>query len=97
MYKRDKESFLRKNVYHTAITVPCLFNSGCVIGKRGITALEIENNRIRLVHWFDQNTSKRYLNNHGYEPEILKDTDYFRMIINEENLSYIFARIHLLS
>ena len=97
MYKNDRESFLRRNVYHTAITVPCLFNSGCVIGKRGITALEIEEGHIRLVHWFDQNTSKRYLKNYGYEPVPLKDSDYFRMIINEENLSYIFTRINLLS
>ncbi len=97
MYKKDKESFFRKNVYHTAITIPCLFNSGCVIGKRGITALEIENDHIRLVHWFDQNTSKKYLKNYGYEPEPLKDSDYFRLIINEENLDYIFARINLLS
>lgn len=97
MYKKDKESFFRRNVYHTAITVPCLFNSGCVIGKRGITALEIENDQIRLIHWFDRNTSKRYLKNYGYEPAVLKDSDYYRMIINEENLTYIFSRIDLLS
>jgi UDP-2,3-diacylglucosamine pyrophosphatase LpxH len=97
MYKKDKESFLKRNVYHTAITVPCLFNSGCVIGKRGITALEIENDHIRLIHWFDQNRSKRYLKNYGYEPVPLRDSDYYRMIINEENLAYIFTRINLLS
>jgi UDP-2,3-diacylglucosamine pyrophosphatase LpxH len=97
MYKKDKESFYRRNVYDTAITVPCLFNSGCVIGKRGITALEIDDEHIRLVHWFDQNTSRKYLKNYGYEPEPLKESDYFRMIINEENLAYIFARINLLT
>jgi predicted phosphodiesterase len=97
MFKKDNGAFDRKNIYNTAITVPCIFNSGCVIGKRGITALEIEDDHIRLVHWFDQNTSRKYLKNYGYEPEPLKETDYFRMIINEEHLGYIFARINLLS
>ena len=97
MFKKDKESFLRRNIYNSVIMVPCLFNSGCVIGKRGITGLEIENGHIRLVHWFDQKTSKRYLKNYGYDPEPLKDSDFYRMIINEENLDYIFARINLLS
>ncbi len=97
MYKKDKESFLRKSVYNTIVTVPCLYNSGCVIGKRGITALEIENGQIRLIHWFDENTSKRYLNNYGYEPIQLADSDFYRMIINEENLDYIFSRINLLA
>ena len=97
MYKKDKDLFNRKNIYDAAIMVPCLFNSGCVVGKRGITSLEIEQDRIRLVHWFDRNTSRKYLKNYGYEPEKFRDSDYYRMIINEENLAYIFARIDLLS
>lgn len=97
MFKKDPEAFHRRNIYNTIFTVPCLFNSGCVIGKRGITALELENGMIRLVHWFDKNTSKRYLKNYGYDPEAMDESDYYRMIINEEKLDYIFARIQLLS
>jgi hypothetical protein len=41
--------------------VPCLFNSGCAVGKRGFTALEIEDERIALVHWFDRRRSDRHL------------------------------------
>jgi hypothetical protein len=97
IYKKDREAFLRRSIYNTIFTVPSLFNSGCVIGKRGITSLEIENGIIRLVHWFDRNTSKRYLKNYGYDPVPLNNTDYYRMIINEEKLDYIFTRIQLLS
>ena len=97
MYKKDHEAFSRRSIYNTIFTVPGLFNSGCVIGKRGITALEIEKGMIRLVHWFDKNTSKRYLKNYGYDPVPLENSDYYRMIINEEKLDYIFTRINLLS
>jgi UDP-2,3-diacylglucosamine pyrophosphatase LpxH len=95
--KKEKEPVFRDSIYDTTFTIPSLYNSGCVIGKRGITALEIENGLIRLVHWFDKNTSKKYLKNYGYDPVQLDETDYYRMIINEEALDYIFTRIDLLS
>ena len=82
--------------YNTIFHIPCLFNSGCVIGKRGITCLEIEDGQIRLVHWFDKNVSKKYLTKSGYEPEQLGDSDIYRMVINAESLDYIFTRINFL-
>ena len=84
-------------VYNSIFHIPCLFNSGTVIGKRGMTCLEIEGNNIRLVHWFDKKISKKYLKNTGYAPEQLDDTDFYRMVINEEALDYIFTRIKFLS
>jgi|GEM_PF-437486 len=42
-------------IYHHNLAVPCLFNSGTVIGKRGITCLEISDGKMRLIHWFDKN------------------------------------------
>ena len=95
--KVGKRPVFKESLYDTIFTIPCLYNSGCAIGKRGITALEIEKGLIRLVHWFDKNTSKKYLKNYGYDPVQLGDTDYYRMIINEETLDYISARIQLLS
>ncbi|MEM6831785.1 MAG: hypothetical protein AAF551_14840, partial [Bacteroidota bacterium] len=77
--------------------IPCLFNSGTVIGKRGITCLEIEGDKIRLVHWFDKSISKKYLTHSGYEPQRLEGTNFYRMVINEESLQYIFTRINFLS
>ncbi len=85
------------SIYHTIFHIPCLFNSGCVIGKRGMTCLEIENNEIALVHWFDKKISDKYLDKRGYEPEQLRETDYFRMVLNKEYLNYVFSRINLLS
>ena len=85
------------NIYHSIFHVPCLFNSGCVIGKRGMTCLEIEEQNISLVHWFDKKISDKYLDKRGYEPEQFEDTDYYRMVLNQESLNYVFSRINLLS
>lgn len=103
--KRDLKKYLKRQnsnplstyVYNKVFHVPCLFNSGCVIGKRGMTCLEISNGKIRLVHWFDKNISKKYLRQSGYEAEQLGNSDFYRMVINEESLDYIFARIKFLA
>ena len=96
-HKEHEETNYQNYVYNSIFHIPCLFNSGTVIGKRGMTCLEIEHGMIRLVHWFDKNISKKYLQRSGYQPEQLEGTDYYRMVINEEQLDYIFARIKLLS
>ncbi len=85
------------NLYNEILYVPCLFNAGCVIGKRGITCLEITNGKIRLVHWFDKKISKKYLHHTGYEPQQLGKSDFFRLLINKEKLNYIFTRINVLA
>jgi len=96
-YRENKDHSFQSYVYNTLFHIPCLFNSGCVIGKRGMTCLEIEDNKIRLVHWFDKNISKKYLKQTGYVPERLDGSDFYRMVINEESLEYIFTRIKFLS
>jgi len=96
-YRENKAHNFRNYVYNTLFHIPCVFNSGCVVGKRGMTCLEIENDKIRLVHWFDKNISKKYLTQSGYEPERLEGTDFYRLVINEESLDYIFTRIKFLS
>jgi predicted phosphodiesterase len=96
-YKENRDTNYQNYVYNTIFHIPSLFNSGTVIGKRGMTCLEIENGKISLVHWFDKNISKKYLQQTGYQPEPLKDTDYYRMVINQENLDYIFTRIKFLA
>lgn len=84
-------------VYNTQLPLPCLFNSGTVIGKRGMTCLEIENGKISLVHWFDKKISKKYLKNNENEPKQKGDSDFYRMVINTDDLNYIFTRVKLLS
>lgn len=82
----------QEDVFH----VPCLFNSGCVIGKRGITAIEISEGRIRLVHWYGDSLDPQYLHVHAGKPESLGESGYYRSCLNEEPLDYIFTRIRLL-
>ncbi len=97
LWDRDRRNGLRESLYDSGISVPCLFNSGCGIGKRGVTAIEIAGGRIALVHWFDRNRSVRYLTDGSMaSAERLASTDYFRVVIKEDHLPYIFTRIRLL-
>lgn len=104
-YKKELKSYYKANadhnyqnyVYNTIFHIPCVFNSGTVVGKRGMTCIEISDNKIRLVHWFDKNISPKYLQRTGYEPQQLDNSDFYRMVINEETLDYIFTRIKFLS
>lgn len=96
-YRENKDHSFQSYVYNTLFHIPCVFNSGCVVGKRGMTCLEIEEDKIRLVHWFDKNISKKYLKQSGYQPEQLGNTDFYRMVINEESLHYVFTRINFLA
>lgn len=81
--------------YHSAdIVLPNLFNSGCVIGKRGMTGIEIREGKIALIHWFDESKRKRYLKGAPSEP--LPQSSFHRRIIKEDYLEYIFNRIRLL-
>jgi predicted phosphodiesterase len=104
-YRQELENLLAKNnsedlrssLYNSDLLVPCTFNSGCVIGKKGITAIEIRGGNIGLVHWFDQNTSQKYFDFNGYQPEQLVESNFFRVVLKEDNLDYIFTRIELLA
>lgn len=95
-FKENREHSYQNYVYNSLFHIPCLFNSGCVVGKRGMTCIEIEGEKIRLVHWFDKKISEKYLNQSNYKPKRLGNTDFYRMVINEESLPYIFTRIKLL-
>lgn len=96
-YEKKGESGRTSSIYNDHILVPCLFNSGCVIGKRGITAIEIDSKEISLIHWFDNTVSKKYLNANGNASEQLEKTQIFRKVLKKDNLAYIFTRIRLLS
>lgn len=87
----------RRSIYNTHLLVPCLFNSGTVIGKRGMTAVEIASGRIALVYWFDAARSRRYLESGEHEPRRLEGTDYHRVVLEEDRLKTIFTRIRLLA
>ncbi|MFO7782289.1 MAG: metallophosphoesterase, partial [Spirochaetia bacterium] len=86
----------RRSLYNADLIVPCLFNSGCVLGKRGMTSLEIRDGRIALVYWFDasRDDATPYRDTHGMEA--LPGTHYYRVVLEEDSLDYIFSRINLL-
>ncbi|MFO7850006.1 MAG: metallophosphoesterase family protein [Spirochaetia bacterium] len=85
------------NVYSTNTIIPCVFNSGCVLGKRGFTGIEIEGGNISLVHWFDRNTVKHYVREDEKNTIRLDQSDYYRSTIKKDDLDYIFTRIELLT
>lgn len=95
--EKDRKRAERGSLYHTHPLVPCLFNAGCVIGKRGMTAVEIVDGKISLVHWFDERRSIKYFNFNGYYPQKLEQTPYHRVVLNSDELDYMFARIELLT
>ncbi len=85
-----------ENLYHDGPLLPCLFNSGCGIGRHGVTAIEIDARFARLVYWFDSRRSRKYLDAEGYQPKRLGDGDFYRVVLKQEELDYIFTRIQLL-
>jgi hypothetical protein len=85
------------SLYNANLLIPCVFNSGTVIGKRGMTCLEIDRGRIALVHWFDHRRTRKYLRYGNLDAYELPDTSYHRVEIKRESLDYIFARINLLA
>ena len=95
-YKRGKKIGLRSGRYNN-ITIPSIFNSGCSIGKRGITALEIEGNKIRLVYWYNGKQSRKFTSDRDNRPMELGLTGFSRLVLNEDSLDYVFSRLHLLA
>jgi predicted phosphodiesterase len=84
---------IQSSLYSTKELVPALFNSGCVIGKRGFTSIEIVNGYIALVHYFDRKVCTKHLEDPDAEVEQLGSSDYFRMTLDIESLDRIFRRI----
>jgi Ni,Fe-hydrogenase I large subunit len=96
IYKENNEYLFRSSLYNKELAIPSIFNSGSVIGKEGITAIEISGSNISLVQYFD---SSRKLKNSYREERItqIDDTSYYRTVFKKEALAYIFRRIKLLS
>ena len=96
LQQRDGGPRRAENLYHDGPLLPCLFNSGCGIGRHGITALEVVDGRAALVYWFDRRRSEKFIAAQGYAPQPLAGTDYYRVELKHEELDYIFTRINLL-
>jgi UDP-2,3-diacylglucosamine pyrophosphatase LpxH len=97
LWAKNPEDGLRSSLYNTQICIPCLFNSGCAIGKRGVTAIEIEDGKIALVHWFDSTRGEHRLVEEAGPARRLGSTPYYRAVLKQDRLEYIFSRIKLLA
>lgn len=97
IHARDRAERGRRSLYNADLIVPSLFNSGCVLGKRGMTALEIENGTLSLVHWFEGEKEQKYFSDPEYTPMPLPGTDFYRVVLKRDSLDYIFSRIGLLT
>lgn len=84
------------NLYSSHTVIPSVFNSGCVIGKRGMTAIEISEGKMYLVHWFDKDIDKRYRSDSQLHETHSKGR-YYRTVLKKDSLDYIFTKIRLLS
>ncbi len=94
-YRKGFRKSLRSGRYGN-IVIPSIFNSGCAIGKRGITAIEIDSGVIRLVYWQDG----RRVQLHAPATPVVSlagGDGHFRTVLNEERLDYVFSRIRLLA
>jgi UDP-2,3-diacylglucosamine pyrophosphatase LpxH len=95
--RRERKVATTSSLYNANLVVPCMFNSGCAIGKRGMTCLEISGGEIALVHWFDRSRTEKYLRYEHDSASRISGTDFYRIEIKRDNLDYIFARINLLA
>ncbi len=96
IYESQEANSIESSLYNQLI-VPSVFNSGCGIGKRGITGIEICDGSIELVHWFDKNTSDKYFDPKDDTLIRLNNSDYYRTVLKSDSLDYVFARINLLA
>jgi UDP-2,3-diacylglucosamine pyrophosphatase LpxH len=94
-YRKGFRKSLRSGRYGN-ITIPSIFNSGCAIGKRGITAIELDGGMIRLVYWQKQHSGGAVATGYpDYAAPVPEGCR--RIVLNEDRLDYVFARIRLLA
>ena len=93
---KERRDVLRQSLYGDELPVPCLFNSGCAVGKKGLTAIEMTNKDIALVYWFTDGKSKKFITRGGYDIVKIPEKPYNRAVLNYNKLDYVFARIKLL-
>jgi predicted phosphodiesterase len=94
--RSERRDVLRQSLYGDELPVPCLFNSGCVIGKKGINAIELDSEHISLVYWFAAGQGMKFINRGWYKVEPLGNTMFCRAVLNHNRLDYVISKIQLL-
>lgn len=102
-YKRELDVIKRTTpllpglIYNKDYLLPCLFNSGSCIGKKGITAIEIKNGNVYLVYWFRNGTfGEGYFNEYDKRKGRNLGFGYTRFVFRKDSMANIFSRIELL-
>jgi predicted phosphodiesterase len=83
------------NLYGDELPVPCLFNSGSAIGKKGINAIELDASSIALVYWFAEGKGMKFVSRGSYEIE--NYSGFCRAVLNQDKLDYVKGKIELFS
>jgi predicted phosphodiesterase len=94
--RAERRHVLRQSLYGDELPVPCLFNSGSAIGRRGINAIELDRESIALVYWFKAGEGKHFISRGSYELGELPGTSCCRGVLNRDRLEYVKSRIELL-
>jgi predicted phosphodiesterase len=94
--RSERRDVLRQSLYGDELPVPCLFNSGSAIGRKGINAIELDCETISLVYWFTEGEGKQFVSRGSYEVESIPGTLCRRGVLNSDRLDYIRTRIELL-
>ncbi|MDR2446570.1 MAG: serine/threonine protein phosphatase [Treponema sp.] len=94
--RTEKRHILRGSLYGDEVPVPCVFNSGCVIGKHGIYAIELDSENITLVYWFIEGKQMKFISRGWHKVEAFEDTQYRRSVLNSDRLDYVNAKVELL-
>ena len=95
---RESRPELQSGIYAgNDVPVPCVFNSGTVIGKRGMTCLELSKGGIRLVHWFDDGTGDEFVDRENREVKTLADGRTHRLVLRQAAIDYVMDSLRLLS
>jgi len=93
--RKERLEGMRLSLYGHELPVPCLFNSGSAIEKKGINAIEITTENISLVYWFVEGRGMKFVNRGWYK--VKKIARCCRVVLNRERLDYVKARIELFS
>jgi predicted phosphodiesterase len=94
--RSERRDVLRQSLYGDQLPVPCLFNSGSAISRKGINALELTSDDIALIYWFTEGNERKFITRGKYKIEKLQGTPYRRTVLNQDRLDYIKARMELL-
>jgi hypothetical protein len=95
---RKRRPDLQSGIYaEDDVPVPCVFNSGTVIGKRGMTCIEIKKGKIRLVHWFDDRIEDEYFDKDNKDIKTLRGGHIHRLELRQAPLDYVMDSIRLLT